>query len=81
MCRTGCRTRNHRSYAECARNLSINTGDVYTRDRSWDKELDAYDDAVAAGIQPAGTSMAEVEKAVRTSDATGVAYNAEKPWQ
>lgn len=79
MCRTGCPTQNHRSYAECCKGLSINTGEVYVRDRAWDRELDAYDDAVAAGIQPAGTSMAEVDKAVRLSEATGVAYNAENP--
>lgn len=80
-CRTGCPTKNHRSYAECARSVSITTGEVYARDNSWNKELDAYDNAVASGINPAGTTMAEVDKAVRISEATGVAYDAEKPWQ
>lgn len=75
-CRSGCPTQNHRSYADCCQGLSINSGAVYSKDRAWNKELDAYDNAVAAGMQPAGTSMAKVDEAVRISDATGVPYRA-----
>jgi hypothetical protein len=76
-CRSGCSAQNHRSYSECCQGLSINSGAVYSRDRAWNKELDSYDNAVAAGMQPAGTSQAKVDEAVRISDATGVPYRAD----
>lgn len=74
-CRTGCITRDHGSYSECARGLQINTGiDRSQGQKSWDRELNAYESAVRQGIQPDGTTMAKVEEAVRISDASGVAY-------
>jgi hypothetical protein len=42
----------------------------------WDAELKAYKDARAQGIQPAGTSMKQVQKAVDISNKTGKAYGA-----
>ena len=50
-------------------NLSVST-------KKWDKELQAYRDARAQGIQPAGTSMKKVQEAVRISNETGKAYGA-----
>ncbi len=44
--------------------------------RKWDKELKAYRNARAQGIQPDGTSMKQIEKAVKISDKTGKAYGA-----
>ena len=42
--------------------------------RKWDKELQAYRDARAQGIQPDGTSMKKIEQAVKISNETGKAY-------
>ncbi len=50
-------------------NLSMST-------KKWDKELKAYKDARAQGIQPAGTTMKKVQEAVRISNETGKAYGA-----
>lgn len=44
-----------------------------------DSELEAYRSARKQGVQPAGTTMEKVESAMRISDATGVAYQADKP--
>jgi len=41
-----------------------------------EKELTAYRDARKYGIQPATTKMKDITKAVRVSDATGVAAKA-----
>lgn len=75
MCRTGCPTQDHRSYAECARGLRLNTGVALTMgQKEWNRELDAYERARAEGIQPDGTKMHKIEAAKKMSDATGVAY-------
>lgn len=76
-CRTGCPTRDHESYAQCAGSLQINTGNSLTlKQKSWNRELDAYARARSEGIQPDGTKMHKVEAAKKISDATGVAYGA-----
>ena len=60
--------------------LSLNAGDANSRltmsTRKWDAELKAYKDARAQGIQPAGTSMKQIQKAVKISNETGKAYGA-----
>jgi hypothetical protein len=58
----------------------MNSGDAASNkmmtNKKWDGELQAYRDARAQGIQPAGTSMAKVRQAIEISDKTGVAYQA-----
>jgi hypothetical protein len=58
----------------------MNTGEAnsnrFTSTKKWDKELQAYRDARAQGIQPAGTSMKKIQEAVRISNETGKAYGA-----
>lgn len=54
---------------EANSNLSVST-------KKWDKELQAYRDARAQGIQPAGTSIKQVREAVEISNKTGKAYQA-----
>lgn len=67
------------SYAECARGLQLNTGlDLSFSQKRWDAELSAYRSARRQGIQPDGTTMDKIEKAVRISDATGVAYGGDR---
>lgn len=49
-----------------------------TKQRHWDNELQAYRDAVAEGLNPAGTTMREIDQARRISDATQRPYDASK---
>lgn len=80
-CTSGCRTRDHASYADClkAKNTriafcdSVNGRDA-TRQKNWDRELDAYRAVRKEGIQPDGTTMAKVTEAKALSDAAGAAY-------
>ena len=82
-CTSGCPTKDHRSYGECLRDKGAKVaycnsagGQDYTKQKKWDAELDAYRDARRQGIQPSGTTMAAVERAVAISDKTGHAYDA-----
>lgn len=63
-----------------AKGLQLNTGDASSQkamsNKKWHGELDAYRAARAQGIQPEGTSMAAIERAVKASDVMGKAYNA-----
>jgi len=60
--------------------LELGVGDANSKvsmsTSKWDAELKAYKDARAQGIQPAGTSMKQIQKAVEISDKTGKAYGA-----
>ena len=60
--------------------LKLSPGETNSRlnisTRKWDKELQAYRDARAQGIQPDGTSMKKIEQAVKISNETGKAYGA-----
>ena len=47
-----------------------------SKQRAWDKELDSYESAVRQGVQPRGTKQHLIDEAMKTSDATGVAYQA-----
>ena len=51
-------------------------GGDYTTQKRWDRNLEAYRQARAEGIQPKGTSEAAVKAAVRHSDKTGTAFKA-----
>ena len=59
--------------------LELGTGDT-TRDvseKKWSSELNAYADARAQGMQPAGTSMHQIQAAYAASETLGKAYNSE----
>jgi hypothetical protein len=62
--------------------LSMNAGDAdsrkYMTNKSFNRELQAYADARAQGIQPAGTTMNKIQEAVKASETLGRPYNAEK---
>lgn len=83
MCRSGCPTKDHASWGECARSAALRIGyaasskgwDASTQKR-WDAELSAYRDARAQGVQPAGTSMGQIRKALEVSEKAGSAYDA-----
>lgn len=82
-CRTGCRTQDHATWGDCLRasNIQMNAGDAASgkamSNAKWNGELDAYANARAQGIQPAGTRMGQIIEAEKASETLGRAYNAE----
>ena len=59
--------------------LQLNAGDA-TRDipdKKWNAELQAYRDARAQGMRPAGTSHKHIQEAHKASETLNQAYNAE----
>lgn len=83
-CSSGCLAPGtHATYGEClkAKNLrhAVSVpGNNHDRakQKSWDSELDLYRTARAQGVQPSGTSRAQVENALKISNETGMAYQA-----
>lgn len=82
-CSSGCPTKDHESFGACMRSKSVRPtyvdhikGFSYDKEKQWNRDLDAYADARAQGIQPSGTSREAVDRAVRLSDAAGVAWDA-----
>ena len=64
--------------------LQLATGDAKSdlvsngwTNKKWDNELDLYRKARAQGIQPDGTSTAQIQKAMDVSDKTGHAYGSD----
>ena len=59
--------------------LELGTGDATREvsDKKWNAELNAYANARAQGMQPAGTSMKEIQAAYTASETLGQAYNAD----
>ena len=83
-CSSSCSTRDHQSWGDCVRSKGIKTqvetpGTGYdpAKNKAWDKRIDAYKDARAEGIQPASSKAADIQAAVRHSDATGTAFRAQ----
>jgi hypothetical protein len=71
------------SFGNCLRSKRLNVGYCRsaagwdaTREKKWDRELNAYRSARAEGIQPDGTTMSKIDKARELSDQTGTAYGA-----
>jgi hypothetical protein len=60
--------------------IQMNAGDADSRkfmtNKRHSRELDAYKEARAQGIQPAGTTMDKIQQAVQASETMGRAYNA-----
>ena len=80
-CRSGCRTKDHATYAECLQDAGIGTflvraskGEDGTAQKKWDRELESYRQARKEGIQPDGTTSKKIDAAKRRSDQVGAAY-------
>jgi hypothetical protein len=62
--------------------IQMNAGDADSRrvlpTKKFNKELDAYKEARAQGIQPNGTSMAKIQEAVKASETLGRPYDGGK---
>lgn len=81
-CRSGCKTKNHTSYAQClqAARVTVTATINSPLQGVWDKtktDLAAYEAARRNGIQPGGTSKEKVLQAERASRALGRPYNAD----
>lgn len=61
-----------------AKNLQLNAGDAKRpiADKKWVGELNAYKDARAQGIQPAGTTHRHIQQAYAASEALNKPYDA-----
>jgi hypothetical protein len=74
---TGC---DDNCFACKVRTLELNTGDANSQktmsNKKWHGELDAYRAARSEGIQPAGTSIKQIQEARRASDVMGKAFDA-----
>lgn len=80
-CSGACQSKDHRTFGECmrAKNLKLSPAinDSYgSSQKAWDKELDNYESAVRQGVQPRGTKQHLIDEAMKSSDSTGVAYEA-----
>ena len=82
-CTTGCPTQDCPSYAACLRGKRTKVaycnsanGFDYTEQKKWDRDLAAYKDARAQGIQPSSTKREAVDRAVAMSNEVGKAWQA-----
>lgn len=83
MCTSSCLTQDHLTWGDClkAKNVKIAycrsvVGSDYTQQKTWDKELGAYESARAEGIQPRSTKRYFIDDAKRKSDTDGGAFDA-----
>ena len=62
--------------------LHMNAGDAagskFMTNKQHNQELDAYKQARAQGIQPAGTSMKKIQQALQASETLGKPYDSGK---
>lgn len=82
-CRSGCPTQDHESWAACAKasNISVTATINSPKQGMFEqtkKELSAYRQLRADGIQPEGTTMEKITAAREATERLGRAYNAEK---
>lgn len=82
VCRSGCRSKSHVSYAECLQAANIGIGAGVSSPAQFamtktKKDLSAYQTARANGIQPGGTTLEKVRDAEAASRLLGRPYNAE----
>ena len=80
-CRSGCRERNHASYAECLQAANVTVTAVINSPmqgmfEQTKTDLTAYAAAKRNGIQPGGTGVTKVREAENASRALGRPYNA-----
>ena len=80
-CRSGCRTQNHASYAECLQAANVTIAATVTSPANFlfdktKKDLRAYQTARTNGIQPEGTTIEKVRAAEAASRRLGRAYDA-----
>lgn len=82
-CRSGCRSKDHGSYAECLRAANISSNELMNNPKAHlyaktKADLAAYQSARRNGIQPEGTTVEKVKAAQAATERLGRPYNAEK---
>lgn len=80
-CRTGCKTKDHVSYAECLRAANPTVTAVISSEfqgmyEKTKKDLSAFREARRAGITPGGTTVEKVREAQAATELLGRPYNA-----
>lgn len=79
-CTSGCKTKDHESYAACLKAKAVRIPEIPVEalsvQKRADRTLDNYAKARKVGIQPNSTRQADVEHAVKVSDKTGTAFKA-----
>lgn len=70
-CRSGCPTRDHKSWGDCARAAGFQIGDLTGVGvaRTTSKRLEAYASAKRQGIQPPTTQLRHVQDSLRAAGA------------
>lgn len=68
-CRSGCRTKDHETYAECLGTVSVISEGGRTKERAYSADMDAYKRLRKQGLQPPMVTGS----AVRERRATSVA--------
>lgn len=82
MCSSRCPTPGaHKTFGECIRAKGLQIGDLKGHDinKRGETDLQAYASAKAQGIQPSGIDRASVDRAIRISESSGRAFNANAP--
>lgn len=70
-CRTGCRTQNHATWGDCARDMNLQIGDLTGQGQRivTDRRLGAYESARRQGLQPPTTKTADSLATLRAAGA------------
>jgi hypothetical protein len=78
-CSSGCPTQDHPSWGACLRAKKLHVADVTAHkvNGAIHRSQKEYVKAREAGLQPDGSSAAQVASAWKQTDATGVAYRAD----
>lgn len=72
-CRSGCPTKDHATWGECARDMGLQVGDLGRGvTAATDRRLNAYASARSQGVQPQGTQLWQSQLAMEKADRTGV---------
>ncbi len=82
-CSSNCPTKDHATFGAClkAKNFStlwVAPDNNLTTQKQWQADIDAFRAAKRQGINPEGSSRAQVERAVRISNDTGKAFGAKE---
>lgn len=82
-CRSGCRTKDHASYAECLQSANVTiAGTINSPLQSMyedtKRDLRDYKQARADGIRPEGTSGAKIKAAMEATKFLGRPYDSQK---
>jgi hypothetical protein len=68
-CRSGCRTQDHATWGECARDSGLQVGDLEGVAARTDRRLNAYATARGLGLQPPSTKIEDSQRTLREAGA------------